>query len=76
MGRKVWLPAVSGPLSAYAPSYGSWLRTQSYSRSAISDRLWQFDQLSRWLDREGLGVGELSVEEVSGSLRHGVLPAE
>jgi site-specific recombinase XerD len=36
---------------------------QSYSRSAISDRLWQFDQLSRWLDREGLPVGELSVEE-------------
>ena len=63
MGRKVWLPAVSGPLSAYAPGYGSWLRTRSYSPSAISDRLWQFDQLSRWLDREGLGVGELGVEQ-------------
>jgi site-specific recombinase XerD len=25
--------------------------------------LWQFDQLSRWLDREGLAVGELSIEE-------------
>jgi hypothetical protein len=25
--------------------------------------LWQFDQLSRWLEREGLAVGELSVEE-------------
>src|SRR4051812_4527576 len=62
MGRKVWLPAVSGPLSAYAAGYGSWLRTQSYSRSAISDRLWQFAQLSRWLMREGLAVGELSVE--------------
>ncbi len=53
MGRKVWLPAASGPLSAYAEGYGSWLRTQSYSRSATSDRLWQFDQLSRWLDRGG-----------------------
>jgi len=63
MGRKVWLPAVSGSLSAYASGYGSWLRTRSYSRSAISDRLWQFDQLSRWLDREGLGVGELGVEQ-------------
>ena len=63
MGRKVWLPAVSGPLSAYAAGYGSWLRTRSYSWSAISDRLWQFDQLSRWLDREGLAVGELSVEQ-------------
>jgi integrase/recombinase XerD len=63
MGRKVWLPVVSGPLSAYAAGYGSWLRTRSYSPSAISDRLWQFDQLSRWLEREGLAVGELSVEE-------------
>ena len=63
MGRKVWFPAVSGPLSAYAAGYGSWLRTRSYSRSAISDRLWQFDQLSRWLDREGLAVGELSIEQ-------------
>jgi len=63
MGRKVWLPAVSGPLSAYAAGYGSWLRARSYSPSAISDRLWQFDQLSRWLDREGLAVGEVSVEE-------------
>jgi site-specific recombinase XerD len=25
--------------------------------------LWQFGQLSRWLDREGLAVGELSVEQ-------------
>ena len=63
MGRKVWFPAVLGPLSAYSAGYGSWLQTQSYSRSAISDRLWQFDQLSRWLEREGLAVGELSVEE-------------
>ena len=38
MGRKVWLPAVSGPLSAYAAGYGSWLRAQCYSRSAISHR--------------------------------------
>ena len=52
MGKRVWFPVVSGPLSAYSAGYGSWLRTQSYSRSAISDRLWQFDQLSRWLDRE------------------------
>ena len=63
MGRKVWFPAVSGPLSAYAAGYASWIRGQSYSRSAISDRLWQFDQLSRWLDREGLAVVELSPAE-------------
>jgi hypothetical protein len=60
MARKVWVPAVSGPLAAYAAGYGSWLRAQSYSPSAISDRLWQFDQLSRWLDDEGLAVGEVT----------------
>jgi integrase/recombinase XerD len=63
MGRKVWVPAVSGPLAGYAAGYGSWLRAQCYSRSAISDRLWQFDQLSRWLDREGLAVGEVNAAE-------------
>ncbi len=63
MGRKVWFPVVSGPLSGYSAGYGSWLRAQSYSRSAISDRLWQFDQLSRWLDREGFAVGVLSAEQ-------------
>jgi integrase/recombinase XerD len=63
VGRKVWFPAVSGPLSAYSAGYGSWLRTQSYSWSAVSDRLWQFDQLSRWLEGEGLAVGELSLDE-------------
>jgi integrase/recombinase XerD len=62
VGRKVWFSAVSGPLSAYAAGYVSWLRAQSYSRSAISDRLWQFDRLSRWLGGEGLSVGGLSVE--------------
>src|SRR5664279_4902761 len=63
MGRKVWVPAVSGPLAGYAAGYGSWLRAQCYSRSAISDRLWQFGQLSRWLDREGLAVGEVNAAE-------------
>ena len=62
-GQQNVFPAVSGPLSAYSAGYQAWLQTQSYSRSAISDRLWQFDQLSRWLQREGLAVGELSVEQ-------------
>src|SRR5665213_2284898 len=35
MGRKVWFPAVSGPLAAYVPSYGSWLRAQCYSPTAV-----------------------------------------
>jgi hypothetical protein len=60
MARKVWVPVVSGPLAPYAAGFESWLRSRSYSSSAAADRLYQFDQLSRWLGREGLGVGELT----------------
>jgi integrase/recombinase XerD len=63
MGRRVWVPVVSGPLAPYAAGFESWLRSRAYSRSAMADRLWQLDQLGRWLEREGLGVGELTVEQ-------------
>ena len=62
MGRKVWFPVVSGPLVPYAPGFERWLKSRAYSLSAAADRLYQWDQLSRWLEREGLGVGELTVE--------------
>ncbi|MQB01279.1 MAG: hypothetical protein GEU78_13475 [Actinobacteria bacterium] len=62
MGRKVWVPVVSGPLAPYAAGFESWLRSRAYSSSA-ADRLYQFDQLSRWLERGGLGVGELTGEQ-------------
>jgi site-specific recombinase XerD len=60
MNRKVWVPAVPGPLAAYAMGYQSWLQGLSYSPSSISDRLWQFAQLSRWLAGEELGAGGLT----------------
>jgi integrase/recombinase XerD len=63
MGRMVWVPAVSGPLAPYAAGFSSWLASRAYSPSAAADRLYQFDQLSRWLAREGLGVGELTGEQ-------------
>src|SRR5436305_2853301 len=63
MSRKVWVPAVSGPLAPFAAGFGSWLASRAYSCSAVADRLYQFDQLSRWLAREGLGVGELTGEQ-------------
>ena len=63
MGRKVWVPVVSGPLTPYAAGFWSWLVSRAYSRSAAADRLYQFDQLSRWLAREGLGAGELTGEQ-------------
>ncbi len=65
MGRKVWVPAVSGPLAPLAAGFESWLRSRAYSRSAAADRLYQFDQLSRWLEREGLPVGELTGEQAA-----------
>ncbi len=63
MSRKVWFPAVSGPLAPFAAGFESWLTSRAYSPSAAADRLYQFDQLSRWLEREGLGIGELSGEQ-------------
>jgi integrase/recombinase XerD len=63
MGRKVWVPVVSGPLAPYAAGFESWLWSRAYSLSAAVDRLCQFDQLSRWLEREGFGVGELTGEQ-------------
>lgn len=63
MGRKVWVPVVSGPLAPYAAGFESWLRSRAYSLPATGDRLYQFDQLSRWLERAGLGVGELTGEQ-------------
>ena len=63
MGKKVWVPVVSGPLAPYAAGFGSWLRSRAYSPSAAAGRLRQFDQVSRWLEREGLGAGELTAEQ-------------
>ena len=63
MGRKVWVPRVSGPLEAYASGFEIWLNSQAYSPWAAADRLYQFDQLSRWLAREDLGIAELTGEQ-------------
>ena len=63
MGRRVWVPLVSGPLAPFAAGFESWLASRAYSPSAAADRLYQFDQFSRWLEREGLCVGELSGEQ-------------
>jgi integrase/recombinase XerD len=63
MGRRVWVPVVSGPLAPFAAGFVSWLKSRAYSPSAAADRLYQFGQLSRWLERGGLGVGELTGEQ-------------
>ncbi|HEY2200308.1 MAG TPA: site-specific integrase [Solirubrobacteraceae bacterium] len=66
MGRKVWFPVVSGPLAPYAAGFELWLNSRSYSPSAAADRLCQFDQLSRWLERVGLGAGDLTDARAAG----------
>jgi integrase/recombinase XerD len=60
MGKRVWFPMVSGPLAPYSAGFESWLRSRSYSSSAVANRLCQLDQLSRWLERRGLVAGELT----------------
>ena len=60
MGRWVWAPTVSGPLAGHATGFERWLRTRGFSGSAVSHRIWQFDHLSRWLDREGLRLDQLT----------------
>jgi site-specific recombinase XerD len=61
--REGWVPVVSGPLAPYAAGFESWLNSRAYSASATADRLYQFDQLSGWLEREGLAAGELTGEQ-------------
>jgi integrase/recombinase XerD len=65
MGKKVWFPVVSGPLAPYAAGFESWLRSRSYSPSAAANRLCQLDQLSRWLERNGLAAGRLTPQQAA-----------
>jgi integrase/recombinase XerD len=60
MGGWVWAPTVSGPLAEYATGFERWLRARGFSGSGVSQRIWQFDHLSRWLEREGLRPDQLT----------------
>lgn len=57
-GRRV-ASRVAGPLAGYAAGYDRWLEGWGICRRAIRDRLWQFADLSVWLDGQGLSAGEL-----------------
>ena len=62
-----WAPTVSGPLAEYAPGYQRWLVDRGFTPQAkgVAGRLWQLGQLSRWLDAEGLALGQLTSEQVA-----------
>ena len=60
MSGCVWAPSVSGPLVEHGAGFERWLRARGFSRSAVSQRNWQFDHLSRWLEREGLRPDQLT----------------
>jgi len=60
MGKRAWVPIVSGPLAPYTVGFTSWLASRSYSPSATAKRLCQLEQLSRWLERRGLTASELT----------------
>jgi hypothetical protein len=62
MGREVWVPVPSGPLAPYAAGFGARLRSRSYSLWTVASRLCQLEQLSRWMERRGVGAGELTRE--------------
>lgn len=60
MGGWVGTPAVSGPLAEHASGFEQWLAAKGYSAQGAWHRVWQFDHLSRWLERERLRPDELT----------------
>jgi integrase/recombinase XerD len=62
MRARPWAPTPSGPLAWYAAAFESWLAARGYSPFTIGHRLWQLELVSRWLEREGLSVEELTPE--------------
>ena len=60
MSGWVGLPTVSGPLAEHASGFERWLAGQGFTAQGAWPRVWQFDHISRWLEREGLRAGELT----------------
>jgi site-specific recombinase XerD len=56
--------AVRGPLASYASGYRVELIARGYSLDAVRLRLWQLDHISRWLESERLGPGEMTPARV------------
>ena len=59
-GVLVFEVRVRGPLAGFAPGFSEVLVGRGYASGSIAQQLGLISQLSRWLDGEGLGVGDLS----------------
>jgi integrase/recombinase XerD len=53
---------VRGPLAPWASGFEGWLAARGFSRSAAFHRMCLLAALSRWLEAEGLGAGELTAK--------------
>ena len=60
MGGEVRPCTVRGPLAPWAAGFEDWLVARGFSRWTVRQRLCLFAVLSGWLEREGLGAGELT----------------
>jgi integrase/recombinase XerD len=56
----LWVPKVSGPLAPYVEGYEQWLAARGHPAGLVQTRRWQLGELSAWLEREGLTVGDLA----------------
>jgi integrase/recombinase XerD len=54
----------TGPLALYAPGFGEELSRQGFTTLSAGVQLKLLASVSRWLEREGLGVGDLSPERL------------
>jgi integrase/recombinase XerD len=62
MGGCAWSRTAPGPLEAHGVTFARWLADAGFSQSRIEKRLCQLGHLSGWLEIEGLGPDELTVE--------------
>jgi site-specific recombinase XerD len=58
------MASVAGPLADYAPGFAKSLVERGYSKSAAKKQMQLLAHVDRWLDAEGRGVDELTVELV------------
>jgi hypothetical protein len=56
----LWVPKVSGRWRRMWKGYEQWLTARGHPAALIQTRRWQLGELSAWLERAGLTVGDLA----------------